>query len=35
MTPAEIQKMAYDYLPFAFATIGVIIAWLRRGKVLG
>jgi hypothetical protein len=32
MTPAEIQKMSYDYLPFAFATLGVIIAWLRRSK---
>jgi hypothetical protein len=32
MTPAEIQKMSYDYLPFAFATLGVIIAFLRRKK---
>jgi hypothetical protein len=32
MTPAEIQKLAYDYLPFAFATLGVIFSWLRRSK---
>jgi hypothetical protein len=32
MTPAEIQKMTYDFLPFAFATIGVVIAFLRRKK---
>jgi hypothetical protein len=32
MTPAEIQKLTYDFLPFAFATIGVVIAFLRRKK---
>ena len=29
MTPAEIQKLSYDMIPYGFATIGVIIALIR------
>jgi hypothetical protein len=32
MTAAEIQKLTYDMVPFGFATIGVIVAFLRSRR---